>query len=349
MTQLRNQIQTAQIILPCENLGEMLAFLLDRLGFHLDMIFPADEPRTAVVTGHGVSLRLETAPVTAPVQLRLQGAFSGKIIEGPSGLRVLLFDSRAPIVLPDAPHPELLIQRQSEREAWIEGRAGMQYRDLIPGRLGGRFIASQIRIPQGGEVPDYVHYHRVRFQMIYCRKGWVRVVYEDQGPPFVLHAGDCVLQPPEIRHRVLEASAGLEVIEIASPAVHETYVDHALSLPTGILRPERDFSGQRFVRHIAAESRWRPWTIENCEARDTGIAAATNKFASVQTIRAFGQTTLSHRNELFFLYVLQGELMLDEAQWLREDDCCVLPAGKEFTMRAEDGVEMLMVEIGWNQ
>src|SRR6185312_10404915 len=24
------------------------------------------------------------------------------------------------------------------------------------------------------------------------------------GDPFVMHAGDCVLQPPEIRHRVLE-------------------------------------------------------------------------------------------------------------------------------------------------
>lgn len=349
MTELRNQIQTAQIILPCENLGEMLAFLVDRLGFRLEMIFPADEPRTAVVTGHGISLRLETAALKAPLQLRLQGAFPEQMIEGPSGLRVMLVDSRAPIALPDAPQPGLLIQRQGECDAWIEGRAGMQYRDLIPGRLGGRFIASQIRIPQGGEVPDYVHYHRVRFQMIYCRKGCVRVVYEDQGPPFVLHAGDCVLQPPEIRHRVLEASAGLEVIEIASPAVHETYVDHALSLPTGVMRPERDFSGQRFVRHIAAESTWRPWTMENCEARDTGIAAATQGFASVQAIRAFGRTTLSHRNELFFLYVLRGELMLDEMQWLREDDCCVLPAGKEFTTRAEKGVEMLVVEIGVKQ
>ena len=70
---------------------------------------------------------------------------------------------------------------------------------------------------------DYVHYHNVRFQIIYCYKGWVRVVYEDQGTPFVLQAGDCVLQPPRIRHRVIESSPGLEVIEIASPAEHETF------------------------------------------------------------------------------------------------------------------------------
>ena len=46
----------------------------------------------------------------------------------------------------------------------------MRYRDLIP-RLGGRFIASHILIDQGGPVSDYVHFHSVRFQMIYCHNG----------------------------------------------------------------------------------------------------------------------------------------------------------------------------------
>src|SRR5262249_10794748 len=100
-------------------------------------------------------------------------------------------------------------------DTWYVGRADMRYRELIPGRLGGRFIASHIRILDGGETPDYVHYQKALFQMIYCKVGWALVVYEDQGPPFALEAGDCVLQPPEIRHRVLESSAGLEVIEVA--------------------------------------------------------------------------------------------------------------------------------------
>src|SRR5206468_11860225 len=34
---------------------------------------------------------------------------------------------------------------------WITGRAGMEYRDLIPGRLGGKVIASHIRLTTGGE------------------------------------------------------------------------------------------------------------------------------------------------------------------------------------------------------
>ncbi|MFT5288179.1 MAG: quercetin dioxygenase-like cupin family protein [Planctomycetota bacterium] len=87
----------------------------------------------------------------------------------------------------------------------------MRYRDLIPECLGSRFIASHIQIAGGGPVPDNVYFHALRFQMIFCLSGWVKLVYEDQGDPFVLRAGDCVIQPPHIRHRVLESSPGLEV------------------------------------------------------------------------------------------------------------------------------------------
>jgi quercetin dioxygenase-like cupin family protein len=119
----------------------------------------------------------------------------------------------------------------------------MEYRDLIPGRLGGRVAASHIRLPEGGVVPDYVHYHKIGFQMIYCWRGKVKVVYEDFGDPFWLEPGDCVLQPPEIRHRVLENAAGTEVIELSSPAVHETWADHETDLPL-----RRGESGQELSR-----------------------------------------------------------------------------------------------------
>ena len=126
----------------------------------------------------------------------------------------------------------------------------MMYRDLVPGRQGGAMIASHIRIPRGGPVPDYVHYHGgIHFQLIYCYKGWVRLVYEDQGPPFVMHVGDCVLQPPGIRHRVLECSDNFEVVEVGSPAEHETRVDHDLELPTSSVDRQRLFSGQQFHFH----------------------------------------------------------------------------------------------------
>jgi mannose-6-phosphate isomerase-like protein (cupin superfamily) len=228
----------------------------------------------------------------------------------------------------------------------------MQYRDLIPGRLGGRFIASHIRIPDGGETQDYVHYHKALFQMIYCKAGWARVVYEDQGPPFALEAGDCVLQPPEIRHRVLESSAGLEVIEVACPGEYETLADHELRLPTREVLPERLFGGQRFARHRALEASWTPWRLDGFESRDTGIAAATNGLAAARVVKSNSAITAKvrgHAGELLFLFVLQGELGIDgageENHQLLTGDSCVIPASVDYALRAEAGMEMLEVSL----
>jgi quercetin dioxygenase-like cupin family protein len=190
----------------------------------------------------------------------------------------------------------------------------MRCRDLpCPDRQGGRFIASPHRHPRRRSGADYVHYHRIRFQLIYCHRGWVRVVYEDQGQPFVLHAGDGVLQPPEIRHRVLEASPGLEVVELSCPAEHVTMVEHGFDLPTPVQRPERDFGGQRFVRHQAAGAMWAPWRHAGYEARDTGIAVATDGLASVMVVRPAGSpppVTVAHDAELWFLFVLEGAVTI---------------------------------------
>ena len=71
-----------------------------------------------------------------------------------------------------------------------------------------------------------MHFHKVGFQLIFCYRGWVEVLYEDQGGPIRLQAGDCFVQPPEIRHRVMEASDGIEVIEIGIPADHVTEIEH---------------------------------------------------------------------------------------------------------------------------
>ncbi|HEU4825730.1 MAG TPA: hypothetical protein VFS85_04570, partial [Dongiaceae bacterium] len=220
---LADHIRLAQVVLPCRDLNATLAFFTGRLGFKVNLIFPADSPSTAVVSGHGLTLRLEVADiVAAPITLHLLcdlaslPAGTPHLLTAPDGTRVELVEARRAIEVPEGTR-EFVLSRMSDD--WGIGRAGMQYRDLVPSRLGGRFIASHIRIPVGGPVPDYVHFHRIRFQMIYCRKGWARLVYEDQGAPFLFQAGDCVLQPPEIRHRVLEASDGLEVIEIGCPAL----------------------------------------------------------------------------------------------------------------------------------
>lgn len=296
----------------------------EQRGYRLDMVMPADAPRVAVVSN-------------AKEMLRLVATNSGVQTEPFLGLG-------HPVIPPSS--QEFVITRASGSAAWITGRAGMQYRDLIPGRLGGRYIASHIRIPQGGPVNDYVHHHRVRFQIIFVRKGWVRVVYEDQGPPFVMHEGDCVLQPPGIRHRVLESSPGLEVIEIGCPAEHETFRDHDMMLPTVTPDPARTFDGQRFVHHIAADTAWQQG--EGFEYRDTGIAKATNNLARVRVVRPT-VLTRTHNGDFLFLSVLNGRMKLASPTLgehaLNPDDACTIPTGIEYTLTAEASCEILEVAL----
>jgi quercetin dioxygenase-like cupin family protein len=308
----------AQIVLPCADLEETLGFFTDRLGFRVEVIYPADDPSVAVVAGHGLRIELSRLAQGSPGVVRLlvsdRRPFGREsTLVAPNGTRVELVDADPPLSIPPVV-PTFVLSENGGRAQWGTGRAGMRYRDLVPDRQGGTFIASHIQIPEGGPVPDYVHFHKIRFQMIYCYKGWARLVYEDQGPPFLLEAGDCVLQPPRIRHRVLESSAGLEVIEVGSPANHETLADRGLALPTSTQRPERDFGGQRFVRHVAAAATWTPFRLEGFECRDTGIADATRGIATVRVARPRGAVTrkrFRHDADFLFAFVLSGSLVLE--------------------------------------
>src|SRR5207244_8577633 len=73
------------------------------------------------------------------------------------------------------PPPATFAIGRARAASEVAGRAGMRYRDLIPGRQEGALIASQIRIERGGPVPDYVHWHDVRAQVIHCRSEERRV------------------------------------------------------------------------------------------------------------------------------------------------------------------------------
>jgi quercetin dioxygenase-like cupin family protein len=361
LDRLKSAVRSAQVVVPCSELAAAMDFFINRLGFRVDAIFPADAPSTAVISGHGVTLRLEqtSCDIVAPT-LRLLvdrsalpavhelEASGGTKID--FGIKIEFVGANPPIEVPEGKQ-EFVVTKPGGADAWATGRADMQYRDLIPSRLGGRYIASHIRIPDGGPVPDYVHYHRVRFQMIFCKAGWVKAVYEDQGPPFVMHAGDCVLQPPEIRHQVLEASPGLEVVEIGCPTVHETFADHDLPLPNDRFDPDRLFTGQRFVRHAAKDAKWSPWRIPGFEARDTGIAAATDGLAGVSVIRSSGghSGSITHGGEFLFFFVLSGEFDLHSDEFgshkLQQDESCVIPAGVSFELTAKPGLEMLAVAL----
>ncbi len=359
------RIENAEVVVPCVDFAAVFSFFTEQLGFTVNLIFPADSPSTAVVSGLGITLRLEALPESAatptPVTFRLQceNLVAANALVIPAGIRIIFVPkptastAKLPLAVPKGKPEFVLSVAAKTGQATTAGRAGMIYRDLIPTRLGGRFVASLITIPDGGMVPDYVHFHRVVFQMIFCKSGWVRVVYEGQGEPFVLHAGDCVLQPPEIRHRVLEASVGLEVIELGCPAVHDTVADATLTLPAAAVTPNRSFNGQRFARHVAKDAKWKVWR-ENCigssdfEATDMGIAAATNNLAAVNLLRLHAGTnssefTTSHQGEILFFFVLAGELRLTlavtagaqiEMHVLKVDDSVVVPAGVSYTLCA---------------
>src|SRR6187551_1447325 len=81
--------------------------LLRRLGMRLDIIYPADDPHSAILTHGGMKVRLTSRPDAPP----------------PSA------------GLPEF-RPEFVVTRAGTASG--EGRAGMHYRDLIPSRLGGR-------------------------------------------------------------------------------------------------------------------------------------------------------------------------------------------------------------------
>ena len=49
----------AHLVLPGGDLDETLRFFIDALGFRLDGIMPADEPRLARLSGHGLNLLLD--------------------------------------------------------------------------------------------------------------------------------------------------------------------------------------------------------------------------------------------------------------------------------------------------
>lgn len=315
MKSARPSASQAQLLIPVQDLTSEMDFFIV-FGFRLEQIYPADDPAVAVLSGHGLQLRLDRAAVGAPPVLHLLSDHPEEfptLTTSPGGTQMVLRAQTYQLHFPPTAH-HFEVRRLADADAWVIGRAGMLYRDLVPNRLRGSMIASHIRIPEGGPVPDMVHYHTIGFQLIYCLQGWVKLVYEDQGPPFILHAGECVTQPPEIRHRVLEASDGLEVIEIGVPADHMTTIDHTLELPTDTYRPERKFQGQRFCRHQLAEAVWQPWRITGFEYRDTGVEVATAGMADVKVIRNsstdIGLAQLGHTQDILFTFVLAGSTTL---------------------------------------
>ena len=346
----------AEIRLPTQELRDDLPFYTNTLQMRLDTIYPADDPEVAVLSGHGLRVRIEKGAPEPPGTIRIltddpDGFADGeRELIAPNGTRVEIDELNPPMVLPETEHA-FVVRRLADQAPWLIGRAGMSYRDLIPTRLGGAMIASHIRVPDG-PVPDMVHFHRVGFQLIFCVGGWVDVLYEDQGDRLRLHPGDCFIQPPQIRHRVMEVGDGIEVIEIGVPAEHITEVDHDMTLPTSTIDPEREWDGQRFVHNIGSTGEFTPFRMPGLEARDTTINENTKGVASVMVARPTGDDVpwTRHDCDILFNFVMAGSMVLEgegkKPFELSRGDAFVIPPGMATCYSSiSDDLQLLEVSL----
>lgn len=98
-----------------------------------------------------------------------------------------------------------------------------RYRDLgFASATEGAAVAQVIRFvpPCTDEVRQW-HTHDVQFQMVYVIKGSITTEMEGHKPEKMV-AGSSWIQPPKIRHRVVDYSDDCEVLEIVLPADFET-------------------------------------------------------------------------------------------------------------------------------
>jgi hypothetical protein len=112
-----------------------------------------------------------------------------------------------------------------ERDFKQEGlRRYAKYRDLgIAAATNGLAQAHVIRLipPCDPAEVSKRHFHDVDFQMIYVLKGWMKGEYEGAGV-VTMREGSCWLQPPRIKHTVLDYSDDCELLEIILPADFDT-------------------------------------------------------------------------------------------------------------------------------
>jgi hypothetical protein len=103
-------------------------------------------------------------------------------------------------------------------------RSYARYRDLgMSQATSGLLQAHVIRLipPCDPAVVSKRHFHDVDLQMIYVLKGWIRSEFEGEGE-VTMRQGAAWLQPPRIKHTVLDYSDDCELLEIIVPAKFKT-------------------------------------------------------------------------------------------------------------------------------
>ena len=123
------------------------------------------------------------------------------------------------------PKQRVAISHYRDEDFKADGlRTYAKYRDLgIAEASQGLARAHVIRLigPCNPAEVSKLHFHDVDFQMVYVLKGWIKTEFDREGA-MVMQAGSCWIQPPRIKHKVLDYSDDCEVLEIVLPADFKT-------------------------------------------------------------------------------------------------------------------------------
>jgi hypothetical protein len=123
------------------------------------------------------------------------------------------------------PKQRVAISHHREEDFKADGlRAYAKYRDLgFADATQGLAQAHVIRLvgPCDPDEVSKLHFHDVEFQMVYVLKGWVKTYMEGQGET-LMEEGSAWIQPPRIRHLIMDYSDDVELLEVILPAEFKT-------------------------------------------------------------------------------------------------------------------------------
>ena len=101
VSQLSINQDVAEVVVPCLELDDTLSFFVDTLGFRIEMITPADNPNTAIISGYGVRLCLRKGGSGKDVTLRLSSTNrKAQTLLAPNGTTIEIVNSSTDVILP---------------------------------------------------------------------------------------------------------------------------------------------------------------------------------------------------------------------------------------------------------
>ena len=119
----------------------------------------------------------------------------------------------------------IAVSHHREEDFKADGlRAYAKYRDLgFADATQGLAQAHVIRLigPCDPAEVSKLHFHDVEFQMVYVLKGWVKTYMEGQGET-LMEEGSAWIQPPRIKHLIMDYSDDVELLEVILPAEFKT-------------------------------------------------------------------------------------------------------------------------------